>query len=108
MSDPLTSAIEKKLKGLLPSLTSDLKKQAKAAGWPKKIASSLSVTIDSGNLCIAYPQKLAKEVEDLEYGKVGGFANAVLRKFTAAAQPMVEDAVATAANDYITSSEVLF
>lgn len=107
MTKTLTSAIESKLKGLTPKLTANLRKQAAAAGWPKKISSSLSVVLDKDKLAISYPTKFAQEVEDLEYGKVGGFANAVMRKFTTSVDPIIDDAVVTATNEYVLSSEVL-
>jgi hypothetical protein len=107
MSGTLTSAIESKLKGLAPKLTADLRKQATAAGWPKKIVSSLSVVVDKDKVSISYPNKLAQEVEDLEYGKVGGFANAVMRKFTTQVDTVLDDAVVSATNDYAFSGEVL-
>lgn len=66
----------------MPPLTNLLHSLAAASGWPEDIVTELSLTIsDDYEITVDYPEELATEIEDLEYGVFGGIPNAVIRPF---------------------------
>jgi hypothetical protein len=107
MTAALAPSVEPKLKKLAKELTLSLRKDAKAAKWPAKVAAALSVVIVDQKIQISYPNKIAKQVEDLEYGSNAGFANPVFRKFTKSNEKLIDSTVVEAVSDYVVSSEIL-
>lgn len=69
------------LKTLQLALTMELQADALSAGWPKTYASQLSVRVDKSNIYIDYPENLAQDIEDLEYGSKDQPPTPVLRLF---------------------------
>ena len=59
---------------------SEFKALAKSAGWPSELVEQISV---SSNVEFEYPDEVAEQIEDLEYGVVGGAPNSVMRPFLA-------------------------
>lgn len=59
---------------------SEFKALAKSAGWPSELVEQISV---SSNVEFEYPDEVAEEIENLEYGEVGGAPNSVMRPFLA-------------------------
>jgi hypothetical protein len=58
-----------------------LQEHARGHGWPSHLVSALRVEHDNGSLQINYPDHLAGEIEDLEYGTPSTGPHAVLRTF---------------------------
>jgi len=58
----------------------EFKAMAKSAGWPSELVEQISV---SSNIEFEYPDEVAEEIENLEYGEVGGAPNSVMRPFLA-------------------------
>ena len=69
------------LKTLQSALTRELQTDAISAGWPKLYANALSVRVDKSNIYIDYTEKLARDIEDLEYGSEDQPPTPVLRLF---------------------------
>lgn len=107
MTVAISPSVEPRLRSLAQELTLSLRKDAKAAKWPTNVANSLSVVIVDQKIQISYPTKMAKQIEDLEYGSNAGFANPVLRKFTTSNERLIDSTVVEAISDYVMSSEVL-
>ena len=59
---------------------SEFKAMAKSAGWPNELVEQISV---SSNIEFEYPDEIAEQIENLEYGEVGGAPNSVMRPFLA-------------------------
>jgi len=68
---------------LLSDLTFELRNLARNSGWPERIVNFLSVIAQNGNVTISYPDKLASEIDYLEFGDLNDLPNAVLRPFVA-------------------------
>jgi len=68
---------------LLGDLTFELRDLARNSGWPERIINFLSVIAQDGNITISYPDKLASEIDYLEFGDLNDLPNAVLRPFVA-------------------------
>lgn len=67
-----------------------LKSLANQSGWDDKLVNALSVDYDSSyNLLVEYPEELATDIEDTEYGDLNGLPNAAIRPFIYRAQTTV-------------------
>ena len=66
---------------LLGDLTFELRDLARNSGWPERIINFLSVIAQNGDITISYPDKLASEIDYLEFGDLNDLPNAVLRPF---------------------------
>ena len=64
-------------------LTLSLRDTAAQAGWPAEIIIQMSVIAVDGDLRIDYPEALAAQIEDLEYGTPNTSPSPVLRPFEA-------------------------
>jgi hypothetical protein len=64
-----------------PELLKLLQTTARSAGWPERVTQSLRIEIKNGNLCVTWPRRLSKQVDDLEYGKPGQLPNPAIRPF---------------------------
>jgi hypothetical protein len=62
-------------------LTSKLQASAKSAGWPEDVVSKLYVTESNGSFFVAYPDYLATQVNELEYGTEGSVPRSAIRSF---------------------------
>lgn len=66
--------------------TLELRSMALASNWPRNIVSSLTVEHENGELVINYPEELAEQIENLEYGDINSLPTPVLRPFIYRAQ----------------------
>mgnify|MGYP006272954109 CR=1 FL=1 len=95
-------------KRVIPSLNANLKAYAKSAGWPDNVIAAMSVSYDSGDIFVDYPENLAAEIDDLEYGKPFGLPNPVIRPFMERNKAAVVDAIAGTTIDRILQMEEVF
>jgi hypothetical protein len=93
---------------LQPLLQENLQKAAEAAAWPAKIVSALVVDFDGSDLLIKYPDELASEIEDLEYGKPFGVPNSVFRPFMYDSESYIADVLVGRTLDLILDGEGIF
>ncbi|CAB4128244.1 hypothetical protein UFOVP225_16 [uncultured Caudovirales phage] len=94
-----------KLKSAQAPLTKELRAAAASAGWPGKLANSLTVRIDKSSIYADYPEKLSAEIEDLEYGNGTEPPKPVIRLFLDRQSQKLQDLFAEAALDHLISSE---
>ena len=90
---------------LQPLLADKLQEDARAAAWPERIVSALTVTFDGNNLLVKYPDELASEIDDLEYGKPYGLPNPVLRPFAYSSESYIADVLVSRTLDLILDAE---
>jgi len=76
---------------LIPQLTQQLHAIATLAGWPRNLIAALKVDLVGGSLIVDYPEELAAEIEDLEYGNEGAIPNAVIRPFISRSSKSISD-----------------
>jgi len=81
---------------VIPDLTEQLQDSATTAGWPEEVINSLSIRFDGENLRVHYPEKLANQIEDLEYGKIFGLPNPAIRPFISRSKNYIESVTAEA------------
>jgi len=62
-------------------LTPDFRQAALNAGWPSQLVMQMTVEEQDGDLYVQYPDSIASEIEDLEYGNQNTPPNAVIRPF---------------------------
>lgn len=93
---------------LQPILQKNLQEDAATAGWPANIVQSLTVDFDGSNLSVKYPDELADQIDDLEYGKPFGLPNAVIRPFVYSSEPYIRDVLVTRTLDLILDAEEVF
>lgn len=86
---------------VIPSLKEQLEEAAKTAGWPDKLIKSMFIDFDGTSISVKYPDQLASEIDDLEYGKPFGLPNPVIRPFIYRSETIIKEAVATVALDKI-------
>lgn len=67
---------------LMPLLNEELKNTASAAGWPKELVAGLFIDFDGSDLTVSYPEAMAQQIEDLEYGTGSNLPNSVIRSFS--------------------------
>jgi hypothetical protein len=63
-------------------LSSHLRNEATAAGWPDHIVSGMKVHYHEGEFKIAANKKHTKEINDLEYGTQDSRPTAAMRRFS--------------------------
>jgi len=67
---------------LSEELTVQLRFLGVTSGWPMSVLGGMRVSVDNqGSLNIVYPESLAEEIENLEYGTLNTLPNAVIRPF---------------------------
>jgi hypothetical protein len=94
--DNLDEAVSILAQRAIPDLTEQLQNSATTAGWPEEIVDSLSIRFDGENLRVHYPEKLANQIEDLEYGKIFGLPNPAIRPFISRSKAYIESVTAEA------------
>lgn len=104
----LQAATSEAANTLQPMLEDRLKGLAKAASWPEKVISALTVDFDGSNLIIKYPDNMAEEIDDLEYGKPYGLPNPVFYPFITRNQDLIQDVLALNTLDFIMETEEVF
>lgn len=62
-------------------LSQHLRKHALDSGWPSRLAMSLGVNHRDGHYVTSYPEHLADDVLDLEYGTPGSPPSPAIRQF---------------------------
>lgn len=93
---------------LKPILQSNLTSDATTAGWPANIVSALVVDFDGSNLSVKYPDELANQIDDLEYGKPFGLPNPVLRPFVYRSETYIEDVIVSRTLDLVLDMKEVF
>ena len=93
---------------VIPGLNASLKAYAAAAGWPEKVVSSMDVAFDSGEIYINYPDSVADEIDDLEYGKPFGLPNPVIRPFIERNKTVIFDEIAATTVEKIFQMQEVF
>jgi hypothetical protein len=90
---------------LQPILEKNLQDAAAASDWPENIVKSLTVSFDGSNLLVNYPDELAAEIDDLEYGKPYGLPQPVIRPFIYDSESYVTEVLVGRALDLILDAE---
>lgn len=94
MSNKLDDLEEEVLDELLPYLTEELQKSARASGWPLDVAAGLSVESANHDIEITYPGRLESQIQELEYGNGIMPPRAVLRPFIGRFSPKATEKMA--------------
>lgn len=97
----------KAVSGLETELTKRLRNDAVAAGWPKKLVSSLRVEVARNQIDVLYPDSLADIIEDLEYGNERVSPKPVFRRFVNNNELFVANTLAEWSIDHLFNTEVL-
>lgn len=93
---------------LTPQLDYLLALSADAAGWPDNIIAQLQISYDDGKLNLTYPQEIAKQVDDLEYGAEGNPPRALIRNFTRRAEEAIQKSLANNTLDLLLEMQEVF
>ena len=93
---------------LRPQLEEQLQYAAETAGWPERIVLGLSVDFDGTSLIVNYPDEIATDVENLEYGAEFKLPNPVIRPFIARSGGYIKDVLATVTLDDLIEMEEVF
>ena len=93
---------------LQPLLETKLKEAASTAGWPENIVRALTVDFDGSNLLVKYPDELASDIDDLEYGKPYGLPNPVIRPFIYDSENYVKEVLVSRTLDLILDAKEVF
>lgn len=93
---------------LQPILQDNLTELATTAGWPANIVAALVVDFDGSSLSVKYPDELANEIDDLEYGKPFGVPNSVIRPFVYDSEPYIKEVLVCRTLDLILDTEEVF
>jgi hypothetical protein len=78
---PLSKVLDSKVQGLAPQFTKELRSLALSVGWPPNVVSQLTVKVTSKDINVEYPDAIASDVNNLEYGTYGIPPKPVLRTF---------------------------
>lgn len=106
MADVTTQTV-KALTGLEKDLTARIRMDAVKAGWPKKVADSLSVKVSKDEIVAEYPENLTDIIMDLEYGNQSASPKPVFRRFINNNQGLLTDTVVESSIDYLFDEEIL-
>lgn len=106
MKSLISSVAYQSLSAIASELTADLQEDAKKAGWPDEIVSKLSVSITEDGIGVSYPEKLEKQIEDLEYGNSGTPPKPVLRLFDDKHSETIASAISEGLIDELFESDV--
>jgi len=106
MSNLLDSAISS-LSSDEQALTNALRKDARKAGWPTSVVSSLLVKAGPSGIYVEYPEALAETVEDLEYGNAATPPSAVFRMFGRAPKDDILSTLSDSSVDYLIGKDVI-
>ena len=93
---------------LIPQLESLLALSADAMGWPDNVIASLTIAYDDGKLTLTYPEDMAKQVDDLEYGAEGRPPRALIRNFTRRAENAIQKSLANNTLDLLLEMQEVF
>jgi len=96
-----------KLKGTDAELTSLVRVDANSAGWPKKIASKLVVSITNSKVVINYPIEFADEVDELEYGNRAKAPQPVFRRFETKHGDVISQRLETISVNYLVEQNII-
>jgi len=89
------------------TLTSLLKAQAIDAGWPRKYASALQVSIQGSEITIAYPEEFSEQIENLEYGSMDVTPIPVFRTFLEKQKAVIYNSVENSSINLLVDSEII-
>jgi hypothetical protein len=81
MAATLDEHIYSQLRKYESQLTTTVRQDAAASNWPSELASKLSIKVTKSGILIEYPDDLATEVEDVEYGTYTSSPAPIMRKF---------------------------
>jgi hypothetical protein len=107
MSIDITPAANAVLKPLKAQLTKELRVDAKRAKWPANLVKTLSISIKSSMIYVQYPNDLAEQIEDLEYGNKGQTPKPVIRFFMDRHADTVSNALVEASLNLLESKGVI-
>ena len=93
---------------LIPQLESALATMADASGWPDDVITQLTISYDDGKLNITYPESIAKQVDDLEYGVDGQPPRALIRSFTYRSEEAIKRVLANNTLDLLLEMKEVF
>lgn len=93
---------------LIPQLESLLAISADAMGWPDDVIARLTISYDDGKLVLTYPDDIAKQVDDLEYGAEGNPPRALIRNFTRRAENAIQKSLANNTLDLLLEMKEVF
>lgn len=96
-----------KLKGTDAELTSLVRVDANSAGWPKKIASKLVVSITNSKVVINYPIEFTDEVDELEYGNRAKSPQPVFRRFEARHGDVIAQKIETMSVNFLVEQNII-
>lgn len=103
----ITENVVKSITDLEKILTSRIRKDAVTAGWPKRVADSISVKVTKDEILAEYPENLTDTIMDLEYGNQNASPKPVLRRFVVNNQGLLADAVAESSLEYLFDEDLL-
>lgn len=93
---------------LIPQLESLLAISADDMGWPDSVISQLTISYDDGKLTLTYPEDIAKQVDDLEYGAEENPPRALIRNFTRRAENAIQKSLANNTLDLLLEMQEVF
>ena len=93
---------------LIPQLESLLAVAADAAGWPDDVIAQLSISYDDGKLTLTYPESIAKQVDDLEYGANGNPPRSLIGNFTRRSEEAIRKVLANNTLDLLLEMQEVF
>lgn len=93
---------------LLPTLNKEFKAMAQAATWPKEVIDQMEIQFDGEEIYISYPDGIAKQVVNLEYGNGSDRPNSVIRSFIYRVDPMIKRAIGSRLIENVIDDEGVF
>jgi hypothetical protein len=93
---------------LIPQLELLLSIMADASGWPDEVVAQLTVSYDEGILSLTYPDSIAQQIDDLEYGADGNPPRSLIRNFTRRAEELIQKALANNTLDLLLELNEVF
>jgi len=93
---------------LIPQLEALLAISADAMGWPDDVIAQLAVSYEDGKLTLTYPEAIAKQVDDLEYGSEGNPPRALIRNFSRRAENSIQKSLANNTLDLLLEMQEVF
>ena len=107
MNIDISPIASKSLIKIQNELTNLLRVDAVLALWPKNIASKLKVVITKSEIIITYPNNLAQQVEDLEYGSKETTPLPVFRRFIAKHGNVISNNIADSTLNFLVDEGII-
>jgi hypothetical protein len=97
--------LEKNLDALTEELTNLTRETAATMGWSKDVIDKVSVSWDENGIDEEFPESIASQVDDFEYGSANNTLMPALRVSQNNSQDLVEKYVAKAIEESFMNSE---